>query len=171
MKVLAFTVALLAAALTAAPTRAYDDPVKFSKDANRLKDDVDQSPAVKHTKITGLGSIRVAAGGRLGAQNLFINAASAALTAGASSKNSVAIDGINNIVCASEFTGPNAGNPGKPVLTRLSYQEHRATGLAWLNFDHDAPDGNDSQGKPHRRAHRTIFLARICPEAISRVPP
>ena len=164
MKVLAFTIALIVAGLPAALAKnLHDDPAQFSKDA---KDDVDQLPysggntvgdvlgfRSDNKKPGGLGSIRVTTGGKPEAWAIFAAATSQIMATGAKVTNNYvdidATDQINNIICTLEFSSDK-----KNPIWKLHYQEHKATGLAWLQYE--------LAGTP-RRAHRIIFLARVCP--------
>ena len=167
MKFLAFTVALLVAALPATPVFAkHDDPVEFSKYANAAQGDIDQLPHSKGTSVGdvlgfrgndkkpgGLGSIRVTTGGKPEAWSIFAAATSQIKADGANVINNYVdvdlTDQINGIICTLEFDKDNIKNKD---IRKLHYQEHRATGLAWLQYEF----------VDHTR-HRIIFLARTCP--------
>lgn len=77
--------------------------------------------------------------------------------------------GPNDITC-SVFFDPSSGNDKTAraiKITRLSYREHHATGLAWLEVVLLGPNGEDGGDMSGERKHRIIFLDRACPAAAS----
>lgn len=178
MRFLAFAVALLLVALPAASAGAHDNPIDFGHDSNQLGSDPDHLPNPNASALEdvlgdhrgsknpgGLGSIRVAAGGKPAARAVFASAVALAGGYNPVSKTYANLakhwedaDDINSIICTASFKSSGNATPANPALKRIHYQEHKGTGLAWLQYELDIGAG---PGTP-RRAHRIIFLKRIC---------
>ncbi len=141
---------------------------------HHLGDEPDKLPDISESDISvmlnvdpngkhhaqGLGGIRLLSGGKQRARNLMTqiiyNRNNAHLLNGHTFDSDTYESGAvrNSVICTAAFK-IDSNNTDTIKIERIHYQEHKPTGLAWIEYRF-RDNGN-------WQYHRLIFLNRICP--------